>query len=110
MREQLFKNQKALEPQDRVAHGVAVGLDIPAYKKCLDSGKYQTRVRKDMEDGQTLGVMGTPSFFLGTFDEKDPGKVNAVTMLSGALPYNEFKQALDKLMPAPAGTSPKTGE
>jgi protein-disulfide isomerase len=58
----------------------AIGYDIAS---CLDSGKYADEVAQDMVDGQSYGVSGTPAFF-----------VNG-QLLSGALPYAQFQQAIE---------------
>ena len=60
-----------------------IGLDVNNFNSCLDSGKYKSEVAKDLADGQAAGVEGTPTFFIN-------GKA-----LVGALPYTDFKQAID---------------
>jgi len=57
-----------------------IGYDIGT---CLDSEKFKSEVEKDIQDGSNSGVEGTPAFFVN-------GK-----MLSGALPYSAFKEAIE---------------
>lgn len=38
--------------------------NIPDLKACLDSGKYDARLTSDMTLGSSLGVSGTPGFFI----------------------------------------------
>lgn len=54
------------------------------FKKCLDSGKFRTIVQKDEDDGERLGVQGTPAFFIN-------GR-----LLSGAQPESEFARLIDE--------------
>ncbi len=58
----------------------AVGYDITS---CLDSGKYTAEVKKDLSDGESYGITGTPAFF-----------INGIR-LSGAYPYSTFKDIID---------------
>jgi protein-disulfide isomerase len=44
--------------------GQDVGLDLPAFERCLASNKYDPAIRKDLEDGAKAGVTGTPTFFI----------------------------------------------
>lgn len=69
-----------------------VGLDKKKFNSCFDSSKYKDAINKDQSEGQTAGVSGTPSFF-----------VNG-TLLVGALPYTQFKDALDKALNGTTGT------
>ncbi len=39
-------------------------LDSARFDKCLDSGEQAAAVAKDLEQGQALGLTGTPSFFI----------------------------------------------
>jgi protein-disulfide isomerase len=41
-----------------------LNLDGPRFDKCLDSGEEAAAVQKDFEQGQQLGLAGTPSFFV----------------------------------------------
>lgn len=50
---------------------------------CLDSKQFASEVQKDLSDGQSYGVRGTPAFFVN-------GK-----LLSGAQPFSAFKAAID---------------
>jgi len=60
-----------------------IGLDTGKFNTCLDSDKMASEVQKDMKEGQSYGVQGTPAFFVN-------GK-----LISGAQPFSAFKQAID---------------
>ena len=97
MHDRLFANQQALAPNNLPQHAQAIGLDVPKFQTCLDSGKYAATVRKDLAEGQKAGVTGTPGFFLGITDPKDQ-KVKVSRFLKGAQPYASFKEAIDSLL------------
>lgn len=61
-----------------------LGLDMTAYGECIKSPETLAEVRKDLLDGATMGINGTPGFFLN-------GRI-----ISGAMPYEQvFKKILD---------------
>jgi len=96
MHDVLFANQKALEPADLKKHaGSIAGMDQAKFDACLDTGKYADAVKKNMEAGEEAGVQGTPAFF-----------VNG-TLLSGALPVEEFKKVIDQELAAAGTTAAK---
>jgi protein-disulfide isomerase len=109
MHDRLFKNQQALDAKEMAGHATVLGLDLPKFQQCLDGGKFNAGVKKDQQEGQKLGVRGTPAFFFGFADPKDPSKMKAVSMLSGAQPMAAFKDALDKLLNPPKEEKPKEG-
>ncbi|MBI2919010.1 MAG: thioredoxin domain-containing protein [Chloroflexi bacterium] len=41
------------------------GLDVPAFKKCLDSGKYAAKVEADSQEARAAGYRGTPTLVIG---------------------------------------------
>lgn len=41
-----------------------IGLDMEAWKKSISKGEHKTLVEKDKADGTSLGVRGTPTFFV----------------------------------------------
>ena len=65
-----------------------LGLNQIAFQECLDSGKYAQHVQDDMAGGQKAGVTGTPGTILITKDGK-------TQLISGALPFEQIKQAID---------------
>ena len=101
MHDRLFKNQQALDAKELAGHATVLGLDVPKFQQCLDGGKFNAVVKKGVSDGQKVGVRGTPAFFLGLADPKDPKQLKAVSMLSGAQPFSAFKEAIDKLLAPP---------
>jgi protein-disulfide isomerase len=48
MRDSLFENQKDLTPESLVKYAEKIGVDMPKFKECLDSGKYADEIKKDM--------------------------------------------------------------
>lgn len=95
----LFANQRALGPIELPQYAQPLGLDVPKFQQCLESGKYASRIRKDLEDGQKAGITGTPAFLLGVTVPNDP-MVKVIRVLKGAQPYTSFRDAIDSLLSA----------
>lgn len=83
----LFTSQDLSEERFK-AIADETGLDRAKFDECLASGKFGAAVDKDMADGVTVGVNGTPAFFVN-------GR-----MLSGAQPLDAFKQVIDSELAA----------
>ncbi len=64
-------------------------LDTTVFAACLDGGKYTQRVNDEAAEGQKAGVTGTPTFFING------------TKLVGALPFENFKAAIDAALKGP---------
>ncbi|MFA5413459.1 MAG: thioredoxin domain-containing protein [Patescibacteria group bacterium] len=60
-----------------------LGLNTKKFNECLDSGKYASEIAAEEEAGVAAGVEGTPATF-----------VNG-ELVSGAIPYDQFKQIID---------------
>jgi len=98
MHGRLFANRNLQAgPKELADEAQAVGLDLPSFQQCLDSGKHAARIRTALADGQRAGVSGTPSFFLGATEPND-SRVKALRRLVGAMPYASFKEAIDGLL------------
>jgi len=102
MHDRLFANQTTLEPW--TPHAEAVGLNVPRFEACMNSGKYAEAVRADMAEAQKAGVTGTPLFFLAVTDPTS-SKVKTVNRISGAQPYAAFKSQIDALLEEQAKTA-----
>jgi protein-disulfide isomerase len=84
MHEILMNNQTALQDADLRTYATKIGLDMDAWTTCLSDPAQVQEVNKDMEDASAVGVTGTPAFF-----------INGV-LLSGAVPFDQFKAVIDK--------------
>ncbi|APE38411.1 thioredoxin [Nocardia mangyaensis] len=53
-------------PQDAVFRGLAteIGLDMAAFDRAYNHPRTATRVQADFDEGLSLGVQGTPTFFI----------------------------------------------
>ena len=81
--DKLFANQKNLALNDLKQYAKDIGLDTAQFEKdLLDPGK-KKRVEEDMAEARSLGVTGTPAFFVnGHF-------------LNGAKPVQEFAKVIN---------------
>jgi len=58
-------------------------VDVDKLKECLDSGKYDARLTSDTELASSLGVTGTPGFFVNT------------TNFAGAYSYTQMQPVVE---------------
>ena len=63
----LFKNQRALSPQNMEKYAQEAGLDVERFKKDLAAkrAEYTKAVDADFRQGQGIGVRGTPTVYIG---------------------------------------------
>jgi protein-disulfide isomerase len=61
-----------------------VGMDQQKFDDCLAKQEFKAVIDKDIADGAAVGVTGTPAFFIN-------GR-----MLSGAQPFEKFKEVIDE--------------
>ncbi|OGH05827.1 MAG: hypothetical protein A2W22_05150 [Candidatus Levybacteria bacterium RBG_16_35_11] len=92
MHDYLYKNQPSesdttLYTTDKLTEAAtSLGLSSTNFRSCLESKKYDQKVKDDLAAGQKAGVQGTPTVF-----------VNG-TAIVGAQPYSSFKSAIDKAL------------
>lgn len=71
-----------------------LGLDLAKFNDCLDKDTHKEDVENDLTYGESLGVAGTPAFFInGRF-------------LGGAFPFENFKEIIDKEMEGKGSDNP----
>ncbi len=90
----LFERQKEWsgEGVDRFyGYAEELGLNVTRFRECLDSGRYEQEVRKDMQDAVAAGVRSTPTFF-----------INGI-MVTGAQPLEVFTGIIDRELEAAEG-------
>jgi protein-disulfide isomerase len=60
----LFARAPALALADLKTYAADIGLDAAQFNQCLNSGKHRATVRRDWQDAEAHGFLGTPSFLI----------------------------------------------
>jgi protein-disulfide isomerase len=75
----------------------SVGVDAAKFRSCFEGGKYAKTVSDSVKRMQELGVDSTPTFLIGVTPQ--PGQpMTIVKVIKGALPFADFKAAIDPLL------------
>jgi len=69
----------------------AGGKVAKKFEQCIDSGKYDEKIKADQAQGLQLGVNGTPATFINGY------------LVSGALPFEAVAEVIDTIL---AGNEP----
>ena len=81
--DKLFASQKELKVEKFREHAQAIGLDLERFEKDLLALDNKKLIDADKAEAQSLGVTGTPGFFVnGRF-------------LSGAKPFGDFAKLIN---------------
>lgn len=67
------------------------GMDTESFAQCLDSGKYEQRVKDNKKIATTAGARSTPSFVI-------VGPSGDAIPISGAQPYSVFQKVIENLL------------
>lgn len=89
----LFADQRKLSPTDLKATAAKLGLDAKRFNACFDDDKHAAGIKADIAQGRSLGVSGTPTFFIN-------GRA-----LEGALPPAQFSQIINEELARAKGPS-----
>lgn len=96
----MFANQKTLASRDLVSRAETLGLDLTKFNQCLASDKSAAVVRASMEEAESLGIDGTPTFVIGLADARNPrgSNIKIVGILAGAQPFSVFRTVIEKAL------------
>lgn len=72
--------------------GVELGLAEDAYRECLESRRYEERVKADLTEGSRIGISGTPGNILLN------NETGEAMMRAGAQPLGALQEAARTLM------------
>ena len=82
-----FENQGQVTPDNVKDKATDVlkdsGIDMAKWNDCFDNKKTAAKVDAEMQEGSSVGVRGTPGFIIN-------GR-----LISGAQPYENFKNVID---------------
>ena len=79
----MFENQETLSDANYKKWAQELGLDEDKFNDCFDSKKYDGEVNKDLQEGSSNGIQGTPGFIIND------------KILSGAQPFSAFQQVIE---------------
>ena len=84
MHDLIFANPRDMAPETFEKYAQQLGLNMDRFRKDVASASVKKKVDADAAEAERLGVTGTPGFFVnGRF-------------LSGAKPFESFKQLIDE--------------
>ncbi|OGK25007.1 hypothetical protein A3C25_03030 [Candidatus Roizmanbacteria bacterium RIFCSPHIGHO2_02_FULL_38_11] len=88
----IFEKMPDMELSQLPSLASEIGLDESSFSECLDSGKFEKKVKDQLAEGEKAQVQATPTSVI--YDLKT-GKTKLV---EGAVPYESLKQSLDDFM------------
>lgn len=81
--DKLFSNMSNLSAEALTGYAEDEGLNMTKFAKCMASPEAKKKIDADLDGGVKLGITGTPGFIVDG------------TKISGAQPFERFKQAID---------------
>ena len=86
MHDKLFSNQGNFEISQLPELANQIGADVNKFTSCLNSEKYTSKINKDYADGKSLGITGTPIWFINGYK------------IEGDIPHDLFIQIVEELI------------
>ncbi len=85
--EKLFNNQDTLQKQALQDYAEELGLNMDEFNSCFDDPRIKAKIQLSQQEGDNLGITGTPTFFFS-----DGNKIE------GAYPYADFERVIEKAL------------
>lgn len=88
---EITPSNNGLDPAELPKIAEYVGLNKTQFANCLASGKFDQRIKENIENAMQSGGLGTPySIVIGPDGKK--------SVIPGALPYSDVKTAIDEML------------
>jgi len=78
------RDKKTLQTAALRERALSLGVNPARYDACISDPSIEEKINKNIEEGQSLGVSGTPAFFVN-------GR-----LISGAVPFDDFARVIDE--------------
>ena len=85
MHDKLFQNQGVSTADQLSILANQIGADLTRYNDCVNKQKYLAQIQKDLTDGQSFEISGTPTYFINGYK------------VEGNMPYDMFVKIIDEL-------------
>jgi protein-disulfide isomerase len=93
LRDRMAAAPSKLDMESLANYAGDLKMDVKAFRSCVESDKYKSAVRSDIDEAMKIGATGTPTFVVG---KSTPEGVDGELMI-GALPYQSFDEKLKDL-------------
>lgn len=71
------------------------GLNTGEFRTCLDSGKYEDKIKKEILEANLIGSRGTPTWLIG---KSSNGGLTDTVKINGLIEYPAYKIIIDDLL------------
>ena len=88
----IFEKMPDIEVEEFTTIAVQLGADEQKFKTCVDSKKYEKKVKDQFNEGNNAGVNSTPTSFI--YDLKSGNQVKVI----GALAFEDLRKSLDNFI------------
>ncbi len=95
MREGVFENQTRLGLELYEGLATELDLNVEAFSTCQKDAEVLAAVNADQSYGQSIGISGTPGFFVGRVKD---GALVGIKRIIGAQPFSQFSRVIDSLL------------
>ncbi len=92
MQRALFAPRARLRQDYYLASAKRLKLDLKQFQSCLTDKKQMDEVMRDTRYGASLGIRGTPAFFIGRIEGE---KIVGATPVIGAQPFSAFARVIE---------------
>jgi protein-disulfide isomerase len=112
MHDSLYADHGLFEVGDIDKRAATLGLDVAKLDACTASGRFADVIQRSIEEANSVGILGTPTFLIGTVV---PGgnEVTVTQTVVGAEQIDAFRSVVDPLLaatkPTARGAQPDTG-
>ena len=87
MHDALFLNQGEVKTKKEIfALAQRVGVNKTKFQQCFNTKKYLTAINQDLNDGRSLNITGTPTWFINGYE------------IAGDIPYYIFIKIIESLI------------
>lgn len=95
MREKIFQSKGSLNQEYYTKVAAELELDGKEFQRCFQDEDSMRKLEEDVSYGNSIGVSGTPRFYVG---KVDGSALKEVVVISGAQSLGVFSEVIDKLL------------
>jgi len=95
MHDYLFENPGQLDERHYILQAKNLGLDLTKFRACLGDQDQKKKIANSIDYGSSLGVSGTPTFFVGLVKGD---RLKDARIVEGMQSYSRISQIIDALL------------